>query len=452
MWIFAAQSGACAAVGPAHELEPLDEVPPAVVVVGVGLRVEAALEVRHHEHPAGEDEQVRAARRRAAGARARRRSRRKPGDPSGATRGSRTSRPQRMATPSVRQRCIVRSSHGSSRPTPSKYAAWPNSCSIVSAQRALGALLLRTRTSPSRSTSMQNACCTLPGAGREVAARDDAAHVEAHRLERADGQRLEIGVARGTGRGRRRSRRARPGRTGRRSATGAARRRRPPKRAASCSSSSAFDRAERRGGDRRRPRRASRTGAPRRSRSSRARARSDRGSRATARPGCAAAASSRTSAATSAPTLFDASHAAASVLACRRSCAGSSEISLSSTDSPSIVPRCRAKRDSMSLCSSTISAPQVGVDLVRREALLEHLELARDERVEPAAPTGRRGSSAKASGSASASESAMSASARRRCGLVARVDVRVPPRRVGRGLQRLAASRRTPRRASAAVT
>ena len=47
--------GRVAAVGPAHELEALDEIPPPRVVVGVGVGVEAALEVRHHEHPAGED-------------------------------------------------------------------------------------------------------------------------------------------------------------------------------------------------------------------------------------------------------------------------------------------------------------------------------------------------------------------------------------------------------------
>jgi hypothetical protein len=46
------------AVGPAHELELLDQVPPTVVVVAVGLRVQTALEVRHHEDPASEDEQL----------------------------------------------------------------------------------------------------------------------------------------------------------------------------------------------------------------------------------------------------------------------------------------------------------------------------------------------------------------------------------------------------------
>ncbi len=42
-----------------YPLEPLDQVPPARVVVGVGVGIEAALEVRHDEHPPCEDEQRR---------------------------------------------------------------------------------------------------------------------------------------------------------------------------------------------------------------------------------------------------------------------------------------------------------------------------------------------------------------------------------------------------------
>src|SRR5205085_1591030 len=45
-------------IRPLHELETLDEVPPAVIVVAVGLRVEAALELRHPDDPASEDEQL----------------------------------------------------------------------------------------------------------------------------------------------------------------------------------------------------------------------------------------------------------------------------------------------------------------------------------------------------------------------------------------------------------
>ena len=49
--------GRVAAVGPVQQLVLLDEVPPERVEVGVGIGVEAALEVRHHQHPAGEHEE-----------------------------------------------------------------------------------------------------------------------------------------------------------------------------------------------------------------------------------------------------------------------------------------------------------------------------------------------------------------------------------------------------------
>ena len=64
--------GRVATVGPREQLEALDEVPPAARVVGVGIGVQPALEVRHHEHPAGEGEQRRAAGDRRAAGRARR--------------------------------------------------------------------------------------------------------------------------------------------------------------------------------------------------------------------------------------------------------------------------------------------------------------------------------------------------------------------------------------------
>ncbi len=40
-----------------HELEPLDEVPPEGVEIRVGVGVEGALEVRHHEDPSSEHEE-----------------------------------------------------------------------------------------------------------------------------------------------------------------------------------------------------------------------------------------------------------------------------------------------------------------------------------------------------------------------------------------------------------
>ena len=207
MWIFAAQSGACAAVGPADELEALDEVPPARVVIGVGVGVEAALEVRHHEHPAGEDQAgTRGSRRRSRGASS---STVAAGTPAIAPShsGSRTSRPQRIATPSVRQRCIVRSSHGRSR---SDALEVHRVAELV--QHRLGPALAghvvaehRARRRRGRRRCRTRAA-TLPVAGVRSLRASDAAHVEAHAVERAHRERLEVGVARGTGRGRRRSR------------------------------------------------------------------------------------------------------------------------------------------------------------------------------------------------------------------------------------------------------
>ena len=49
--------GRAAAVGPAHVLVALDEIPPERVEVAVGIRVERALEVRHDQHPAREHEE-----------------------------------------------------------------------------------------------------------------------------------------------------------------------------------------------------------------------------------------------------------------------------------------------------------------------------------------------------------------------------------------------------------
>ena len=44
-----------------------------------------------------------------------------------------------------------------------EYTAWPSSCSIVLIQYSLGTMLASTRTSPSRSMSVQKACGLLPG-------------------------------------------------------------------------------------------------------------------------------------------------------------------------------------------------------------------------------------------------------------------------------------------------
>ena len=80
--------------------------------------------------------------------------------------------------------------------------------------------------------------------------------------------------------------------------------------------------------------------------------------------------------------------------------------------------------------------PQVGADLVRREALLEQVELACDQRVEPAIRPGGayRGEGRRIGERVGERDLGGGAPALR---VVARVDVGVPPRGVGGSSQRL---------------
>ena len=114
---------------------------------------------------------------------------------------------------------------------------------------------------------------------------------------------------------------------------------------------------------------------------------------------------------------------------------------MSSTDSPSIVPRwcvrsgdrCRPELDDF--------APQVGFDLVRRKALYEQVELSGDQRIEAVL----RPRGADLAERLRIGERVREGDLRFGAtvlGLVARVDVRVPPRGIGgglKGLQRRAA-------------
>ncbi len=139
--------------------------------------------------------------------------------------GSRTSRPQRIATPSVRQRCIVRKQPRQVAPDALEVDGVPE---LV--EHRLGPALARRVVAehPHVAGAVDvdaERVLHLARPGREVAAADDA-------LARRGPSRRTCGPSalRGrrradTGRGRRRPRRARPGRTDRRSATVAARRR-----------------------------------------------------------------------------------------------------------------------------------------------------------------------------------------------------------------------------------
>jgi hypothetical protein len=82
------------------------------------------------------------------------------------------------------------------------------------------------------------------------------------------------------------------------------------------------------------------------------------------------------------------------------------------------------------------AAAQIGVDLVRHECLLEHLQLARDLGIESG--FGRRGAHVGEHGAVGErvgkGDVGLGPDAFR---LVGRVDVRRPPGRVGRGFERL---------------
>ena len=120
--------------GRREELVAGDEPPPERVEVGLGIGVERALEVRHHEHPTREHEHLGRAGRiearlqlgRLGGVDARDLARSHP--------ASCARRPMRIAMPSVTVRWHPRSSHGRPGSMPRSKAPCPSSCSIVSAQ------------------------------------------------------------------------------------------------------------------------------------------------------------------------------------------------------------------------------------------------------------------------------------------------------------------------------
>ena len=71
---------------------------------------------------------------------------------------------------------------------------WPNSCSIVSIQRSFGSTLQSTRTSPSRSMSMQKACWLFPSRAYRSLCSSTGADVEAEPLVGAERERDEVAV------------------------------------------------------------------------------------------------------------------------------------------------------------------------------------------------------------------------------------------------------------------
>ncbi len=177
----------------AHELEALDEVPPARVVISVGLRVEAALEMRHDEDPPGEHEEVRAARgaqpRRELGNR-RRRDPRHLFEPVGIADEPAASHRDALGEAQV---------HGAQQPR--QLAA-----DTVEVDRVAELVEHRLRppfagrvvaeyTDVAAAVDVDTECVLdLARARCEIAARDDAADVEPDRVERADRERFEVGV------------------------------------------------------------------------------------------------------------------------------------------------------------------------------------------------------------------------------------------------------------------
>ena len=116
---------------------------------------------------------------------------------------------------------------------------------------------------------------------------------------------------------------------------------------------------------------------------------------------------------------------------------------MSSTASPSIVAAVPGETRLDVALQLDDLAPQIGRDLVRREALHEHFELARDERIESGlrlrgADLGERLGIGQCVGERDVGVGPAA------LGLVARVGVRVPPRGVRRGLERF--QRRAARR------
>ena len=235
---------------------------------------------------------------------------------------------------------------------PPSNVAWPSSWSIVSSQYWPGTTFASTRTSPSRSMSMQKACWHLSSRGKRslrsrtgrvsspipVKVRSRECHrvtVGEHRPEidaPLDRDLLEerVGVVPGS------ELRHRAAETGTRA----------PRRARASNARTARP-------SQRRPRRGSRRASTRPSPRGPARARTSRDSRRRARRSFRSRASSRTSSATVAPTVFDASQAS------RRSAPSSlsrrmSRISLLFTRRPATTPRCVEKTLSTAASSSMI--------------------------------------------------------------------------------------------------
>ena len=302
--------GRVPAVGATHPLELLDEVPPARVVVGVGIGVEPTLEVRHDEHPAGEHEQRPLAVPRRGGRRAPRRRPRRSRRRSSASRGLRASRPNSMATPSVVSAWAgSRRSHGQSSV---ELAVVHGVTELV--QHRLGPPLVGLDVAQDPHVALAvdvdaERVLALSFARVQVAAGEHGPDVEAEAVVGAKGERFEVGVVEeGVEVDRAADRRvleegvvevpgpevvdgrSRTARRGWRRAAPSTRRRVP------------------RSPDR--PRRGWRTVGPRRARWSRGRGRSGRGSRGGRAASFRSRASSRTRSATSPPTCFDASHAA----------------------------------------------------------------------------------------------------------------------------------------------
>ena len=181
------------AVGSAQQLKALDEIPPPGVVIAVGLGGQAAVEVRHDEYPAGEDEQVGPA----GGTKARREF------------GDRRRRDARRCATTTR---VAHESAAAHRDTfgeadvhrPQEPGQIPPD--PVEVDRVTELVQHRLRPTLAGSVVGEHSHVTdavdvdaervldLARSGRQVAATHDAAYVESHRRERPHGERFEIGT------------------------------------------------------------------------------------------------------------------------------------------------------------------------------------------------------------------------------------------------------------------
>ena len=155
-----------APVGRRDALVTRHELPPDRVEIGLGIGVQRALELVHHQHPACEDEQLGGAGRREARPRARRPRRVDAEHPLQPLAHRPASAPNRIADALGDDEMRVAQQPGEDVPKPGRTRAWPSSWSIVSIHSLVGTTFASTRTSPARSTSMQNACWHLPSRGK----------------------------------------------------------------------------------------------------------------------------------------------------------------------------------------------------------------------------------------------------------------------------------------------